>query len=67
MFLVQTRSGSASSVLTHRNEATSTGDHYQSQIAATMLALLGLDYRSFNPSADPPIAEAFVLVEAERR
>ncbi|TDI38803.1 MAG: hypothetical protein E2P02_19845 [Acidobacteria bacterium] len=48
-------------------EATSTGEHYQSQIAATMLELLGLDYRSFNPSADAPIAEAFVQVEAEVR
>ena len=41
-------------------EATTTGEHYQSQIAATMLELLGLDYRSFNPSADAPIAEAFL-------
>ena len=46
-------------------EATATGDHYQSQIAATMLELLGLDYPSFNPSADPPLAEAFMQVEAE--
>ncbi len=47
-------------------EAASTGDHYQSQIAATMLALLGLDYQSFNPSADPPLVEAFSPVYAGR-
>ena len=48
-------------------EATATGDHYQSQIAATMLELLGLDYPSFNPSAAPPLAETFMQVEAEVR
>jgi hypothetical protein len=31
---------------------------YQSNVAATVLTLLGLDYREFNPNADGPIAEA---------
>ncbi|MFQ5791925.1 MAG: sulfatase-like hydrolase/transferase [Acidobacteriota bacterium] len=35
-----------------------TPDYYQSNIAATILALLDLDYKDFNPEADPPISEA---------
>jgi len=36
-------------------EATNVPDVTQSQVAATMLQSLGLDYRKFNPNADPPI------------
>ena len=36
-------------------EATNVPDVTQSQVAATMLQSLGLDYRKFNPHADPPI------------
>ena len=32
---------------------------HQSDVAATMLKLLGLDYREFNPAAGPPISAAF--------
>jgi hypothetical protein len=32
---------------------------HQSDVAATMLRLLGLDWRDFNPDAGPPIAAAF--------
>jgi Type I phosphodiesterase / nucleotide pyrophosphatase len=32
---------------------------HQSDIAATMLQLLGFDYRDYNPAAGPPIAAAF--------
>jgi hypothetical protein len=32
---------------------------HQADVAATMVTLLGLDWRAFNPSAGPPIADAF--------
>lgn len=41
-----------------RGEVTDTATVHQSDVAATMLALLGLDYRDFDPAAGPPIAEA---------
>jgi hypothetical protein len=40
-------------------EATNVPDVTQSQVAATMLQSLGLDYRKFNPNADPPIPGSF--------
>jgi arylsulfatase A-like enzyme len=40
-------------------EATNVPDVTQSQVAATMLHSLGLDYRKFNPNADPPIPGSF--------
>jgi hypothetical protein len=39
-------------------EARDVGTVYQSDIAATMIALLGLDPREFHPDAGPPIAAA---------
>jgi hypothetical protein len=39
-------------------EARAVENVYQSNVAATVLTLLGLDYRDFNPEADGPIAEA---------
>ena len=32
---------------------------HQSDVAATLLRLLGLDYRELDPGAGPPIAAAF--------
>lgn len=42
-----------------RGEAGPSPDVSQSDVAATILRLLGLDYREFNPSAGPPIEAAF--------
>jgi bisphosphoglycerate-independent phosphoglycerate mutase (AlkP superfamily) len=41
-----------------RGEVRSVENVYQSNVAATILTLLGLDYREFNPDADGPIPEA---------
>jgi len=42
----------------HKGELSATASVHQSDIAATMLQLLGLDYRDFDPDAGPPIAAA---------
>ncbi len=42
-----------------RGEAGPSPDATQSEIAATILRLLGLDYREFNPHAGPPIDAVF--------
>ena len=34
-------------------------DVTQSDVAATMLQYLGLDYRDFNPAAGPPVPQSF--------
>jgi arylsulfatase A-like enzyme len=41
-----------------RGEATNVADVTQSDIAATMLQQLGLDWKAFNPKAGPPIPGA---------
>ncbi len=41
-----------------RGELAAVENVYQSSVAATILTLLGLDYREFNPDADGPIPEA---------
>lgn len=42
-----------------RGEMSDTVPVHQSDVAATLLQLLGLDYREFDPEAGPPIAVAF--------
>jgi hypothetical protein len=42
-----------------RGEAGPAETVHQSDVAATIVALLGLDWRAFNPNAGPPIADAF--------
>jgi hypothetical protein len=42
--------------ITLRGEATSTGPLYQRQVAATIAAILGRDFRTAVPDAAPPIA-----------
>jgi hypothetical protein len=42
-----------------RGEIVSEDPVRQSDIAATALRILGLDYRQFNPKMGPPIQEAF--------
>ncbi|HEY3132656.1 MAG TPA: alkaline phosphatase family protein [Acidobacteriota bacterium] len=41
-----------------RGEVASSPEVYQKQVASTLLRLLGLDYKEFNPEAGPPIALA---------
>jgi hypothetical protein len=43
----------------HRGEASETPTVHQSDVAATILRLLGLDAKDWNPAAGPPIAAAF--------
>jgi len=43
----------------HRGEVTPSYPVTQSDVAATALKALGLDYRQFNPRMGPPISEAF--------
>ena len=43
----------------HVGEIGPTATVHQSDIAATAVALLGLDYRDFDPDSGPPIAAAF--------
>jgi arylsulfatase A-like enzyme len=43
----------------HLGETVSPTPVTQSDVAATALKLLGLDYREFNPEIGPPIAAAF--------
>ncbi|HJS75758.1 MAG TPA: AP protein, partial [Vicinamibacteria bacterium] len=42
-----------------RGEISNADPVHQSDVAATVLRLLGLDYREFDPEAGPPIAAAF--------
>jgi hypothetical protein len=44
-----------------RGEAGPAATVHQSDVAATMVALLGLDWHAFNPDAGPPIADAFAV------
>jgi hypothetical protein len=43
----------------HRGEVAPSNAVTQSDVAATALKLLGLDYRQFNPRMGPPIPAAF--------
>ncbi|MGH9389090.1 MAG: alkaline phosphatase family protein, partial [Vicinamibacteria bacterium] len=49
-----------------RGEVSDTAPVHQSDVAATILKLLGLDYRDFDPKAGPPIAMAFRETSAAR-
>jgi hypothetical protein len=50
-----------------RGELSNAEPVYQSDLAATLLEILGLDYREFDPEAGPPIAAAFESVSGRRR
>ena len=50
-----------------RGEMADTASVHQSDVAATVLKFLGLDYREFDPEAGPPIEVAFRDSEVLRR
>jgi hypothetical protein len=49
-----------------RGELSKVEPVHQSDVAAPLLELLGLDYREFDPEASPPIAAAFESFSGRR-